>query len=163
VNGFFRQYELMYVVASERDLIGLRTNVRQDPPEQVYVYRVNGSLQSGRRFFMEYIDRINALAQRPAFYNSLTTNCTTNIWTNSRVNAEHLPFSWKILASGHVPEYLHEHGRLADQGQPFTAVQQRAFVNPRAQAAGLSGSASDFSRRIRAGAMPAEAAASAPK
>jgi hypothetical protein len=163
VKGFFRQYELIYVVASERDLIGLRTNVRQDPPEQVHVYRLKGDLQSARRFFMEYVNKINALAKRPEFYNSLTTNCTTNIWMNSRVNAEHLPFSWKILASGHVPEYLHEHGRLADTGQPFTAVQQRAFVNPLAQAAGLSGSTADFSRRIRAGAASADPAASAPR
>jgi Domain of unknown function (DUF4105) len=146
LNGFFRQYELYFVVADERDLIGLRTNHRRDPPEQVYLYRLKGSHAAGRRLFMEYIDQINALAVRPAFYNSLTTNCTTNIWLNSRVNPEHLPFSWKILASGHVPEYLHDHGRLAAGDLPFAEVQRRALVNPRAQAAG---SAADFSRRIR--------------
>jgi Domain of unknown function (DUF4105) len=147
VRGFFRQYELYYVVADERDLIGLRTNHRQDPPEQVYVYRLQGNVDSGRRLFLDYIDRINALAKRPAFYNTLTTNCTTNIWLHSRVNPEHLPFSWKILASGHVPEYLYEQGRLAGAGGlSFAEVQRRALVNARAQAAG---DAADFSRRIR--------------
>jgi hypothetical protein len=149
VNGFFRQYELMYVVASERDLIGLRTNYRQDPPEQVYVYRVAGELQQARRFFMAYVEQINALTRRPAFYNSLTTNCTTNIWMHSLTNPGHLPFSWKVLASGHVPEYLYENGRLVTGGLPFAELQQRALVNARAQAAGAA--AADFSRRIREG------------
>ena len=42
LKGFFRQYELYYVVADERDVIRLRTNYRKDPPEDVYVYRCAG-------------------------------------------------------------------------------------------------------------------------
>ena len=160
VNGFFRQYELYYVVADERDLIGLRTNYRNNPPEQVYVYPLEGRKEEARRVFMDYIDKINALAAKPAFYNSLTTNCTTNIWVSSRVNAGHVPFSWKILASGHVPEYLHEQGRLAGSDRPFAELQLQAFVNGRAQAAGAV--APDFSRRIRDPAAPGSMAARAP-
>jgi Domain of unknown function (DUF4105) len=146
VKGFFRQYELFYVVADERDVIGLRTNHRHDPPEQVYVYRLAGGTEGARRVFLDYMNAINALQARPAFYNSLTTNCTTTIWTHSLVNPGHVPFSWKILASGYVPEYLHEHGRLQDDGLPFEQLQQRARVNERAM---LAGTADDFSRRIR--------------
>jgi hypothetical protein len=146
LKGFFRQYELYYVVADERDVIRLRTNYRRDPPEDVYIYRASGPIEAGRRLFMEYINRINALKARPEFYNSLTTNCTTNIWLNSRVNPQHLPFSWRILASGYVPEYMYEHGRLMTDGLPFSALQQRAHINARAQAADK---AEDFSRRIR--------------
>jgi hypothetical protein len=148
LKGFFRQYELYYVVADERDVIGLRTNYRRDPPEDVYVYRVKGTPEANRRFFLEYINQINALKAKPAFYNTLTTNCTTNIWLNSHVNPEHLPFSWKILASGHVPEFLFEHGRLDAADLPFAEIQRRAHINSRAQAAG---SATDFSQRIRSG------------
>jgi hypothetical protein len=154
VKGFFRQYELYYVVADERDVIRLRTNYRHDPPEQVYVFRLDGSLDAGRRLFMDYIEKINALNARPEFYNSLTTNCTTNIWMHSLVNPGHPPFSWKILASGYVPEYLYEQGLLDGQGLPFAELQQRSLVNARAQAAGT---AADFSRRIRAAAAPAAA------
>jgi len=149
LKGFFRQYELYYVVADERDVIRLRTNYRKDPPEDVYVYRVRGSLESGRRLFTEYINKINELNKNPEFYNTLTTNCTTNIWFHTRVNPGHLPFSWKILASGYVPEYVYESGML-DTGMPFQELQRRAYVNPRAQAADQ---AADFSRRIR---MPPE-------
>ena len=145
LKGFFRQYELYYVVADERDVIGLRTNYRRDPPEDVYVYRQQGRLENGRRVFIEYMKQINGLTTRPDFYNTLINNCTTDIWYNSLVNAEHLPFSWKILASGYVPEYLYESGRL-DTSVPFPELQRRAHVNARAQAAGIG---PDFSRRIR--------------
>lgn len=146
LNGFFRQYELFYVVADERDVIRLRTNYRRDPPEDVYVYRLQGRRENGRRLFMEYVKKINALKAGPEFYNTLTTNCTTNIWFHTMVNPEHLPFSWKILASGYVPEYLYEAGRL-DTRLPFPELQRHAHVNVRAQAADA---AADFSRRIRA-------------
>ena len=147
IKGFFRQYELYYVVADERDVIRLRTNYRRDPPEDVYVYRVQGPIESGRRVFMEYMKRINALRTTPHFYNTLTDNCTTDIWYNTLVIREHLPFSWKILASGYVPEYLYESGRL-DPSASFTELKRRAHVNARAQAADA---AVDFSRRIREG------------
>lgn len=147
IKGFFRQYELFYVVADERDVIRLRTNYRHDPPEDVYVYRLGGSQDNGRRLFLEYMHRINALNAQPEFYNTLTTNCTTNIWTNTHVNDNRLPFSWKILASGYVPEYLHEQGRLAAGDRPFAEIQQQALVNARARDADQ---APDFSQRIRA-------------
>ena len=146
IKGFFRQYELYYVVADERDVIGLRTNHRHNPPEDVYVYRMKGEIENGRKLFLEYIAKVNALKDRPDFYNTLTTNCTTNIWLNAGVNAERVPFSWKILASGHVPELLYEHGRIQTDDLPFAEVQRRAHINARAQAAD---GAADFSRRIR--------------
>jgi hypothetical protein len=146
-KGFFRQYELHYVVADERDVIRLRTNYRHDPPEQVYVYRVQGSIENGRALFAEYLKKINELSVKPEFYNTLTTNCTTNIWLHSLVNPAHAPFTWKILASGYVPEYLYEIGRL-DTSMPFAELTRRAHVNARAQAADK---AADFSRLIRQG------------
>ena len=154
LKGFFRQYELYYVVADERDVIRLRTNYRRDPPEDVYVYRLQGDLDNGRRLFLEYMHRINALHERPEFYNTLTTNCTTTIWMNTRVNASHLPFDWKILASGYLPEFLYEQGRLDTRGLPFAELQQRVHVNARAQAADR---AADFSARIREEITPSPA------
>jgi hypothetical protein len=145
LKGFFRQYELFYVVADERDVIRLRTNYRQDPPEDVYVYRVQAPIENGRRLFMEYMNRINALGNGPEFYNTLTSNCTVAIWYNTLVNAEHLPFSWKILASGYVPHYLYEAGRL-DTRVSFEELMKRSHVNARGRAADA---APDFSRLIR--------------
>ena len=103
-------------------------------------------IENGRRLFMEYMNQINALKTRPDFYNTLINNCTTDIWYNSRVNAQHLRFNWKILASGYVPDYLYESGRL-DTSVPFAELQRRAHVNARAQAADK---AENFSELIRA-------------
>jgi hypothetical protein len=149
IKGLFRQYELYYVVADERDVIRLRTNYRHDPPEDVYVYRLQGSPADGQRVLREYLREINSLRERPKFYNTLTTNCTGNIWLHARVNPGHVPYSWKILASGYVPEYLYEQGRL-DTHLPFSELKRRGHVNALAQAAD---GASDFSQRIRA-ALP---------
>jgi len=146
LSGFFRQYELYYVVADERDVIRLRTNYRHDPPEDVRLYRVRAPAENLRRVFLQYVKEINSLTVQPQFYNTLTTNCTTSIWLNTLVNPGHPAFSWKILASGYVPQYLYETGRL-DASVPFAELEQNAGVNERALAADK---ATDFSRRIRA-------------
>jgi hypothetical protein len=147
VAGFFRQYELYYVVADERDVIRVRTNYRKSPPEDVYIFRVVGSAEHGRRVFLDYMREINALKDRPSFYNTLTTNCTTMILTHAAVNPGHVPMSWKILLSGYAPEYVYEQGRL-DSSLPFAELKRRGHVNAVAQAADQ---ALDFSKRIRAG------------
>jgi len=148
LKGFFRQYELIYVVADERDVIRLRTNYRRDPPEDVYVYRTNSSIDAKRRLFLEYMRRIDALQTQPEFYNTLTTNCTTSIWMNSHVNPGTVPLNWKILVSGYVPEYLYQQGHLEATGLSLQELRERVHVNARARAADK---APDFSRRIRAG------------
>jgi hypothetical protein len=101
IAGFFKQYELTYVVADERDLIGLRTNTRQ-PREDVYVYRTRVQPEKLRHFFLDYVREINELKEHPAFYNTLTTNCTTNVLLHLRVNEGAPPLSWKVLLSGAV-------------------------------------------------------------
>jgi hypothetical protein len=143
--GFFRQYELVYVVADERDVIRVRTNYRKSPPEEVYLFRTIGPLENGRRIFLDYLRDINELRERPCFYNTLTTNCTTMILAHAAVNPGHVPYSWKVLFSGYAPEYVYEQGRL-DPSLPFEELKRRGHINAVAQAADQ---APDFSRRIR--------------
>jgi hypothetical protein len=144
--GFFRNYEIYYVIADERDVIRVRTTYRQ-PQEDVYIYRVSGSRENLRRVFLEYLKSINKLRDHPAFYNTLTTNCTTSVLLHTRVNPESPPFSWKILLSGYVPEYLYELGRL-DTTMPFAQLEKVSRVNERAHSADLDPA---FSQRIREG------------
>jgi len=89
--------------------------------------------------------QINALNKKPEFYNTLIHNCTTTIWLNTRVNPDHVRFTWKLLASGFTPEYLYELDAL-DSTVTFTDLQHRSHINARAQAADK---ARDFSKRIR--------------
>ena len=144
--GFFRQYELYYVVADERDVIGVRTTYRQ-PQEDVYIYRVNGPLDNARRIFLDYLRSMNELRERPSYYNTLTTNCTTSILMHSRMNPESPPLSWKVLLSGYVPDYLYELGRL-DTTKPFSELEELSHINARAHAADKVPA---FSQRIREG------------
>lgn len=145
-KGFFRQYELIYIVADERDVIGLRTHYRKDPIETVYRYPLKSNKESGQRLFLQYIKQINQLSENAAFYNTLLDNCTTSIWFNSLVNENHLVFSWKIILSGYVPDYLYQSG-LLNTDLPFAELKQKALINPIAEKLDLS--ANDFSARIR--------------
>jgi hypothetical protein len=145
LQGFFRRFELIYVVADERDIIGLRTNYRHDPREEVYLYRLEGTRENGQRLFLEYMSKINSLRDHPEFYNSLTTNCAGSIWMLARVNPDHPPYSWKVLLSGYVPEFLYEQQRV-DTSIPFAELQRRSDINARAQGADQT---VGFSQRIR--------------
>ena len=144
--GFFRQYELYYVVADERDVIRVRSTYRQ-PQEDVYVYRTNAPIKNIRRIFLDYIKTMNELRDRPSYYNTLTTNCTTSVLFHTRMNQESPPMSWKILLSGYVPDYLYELGRL-DKTRPFVELERISRVNERARVAGADAA---FSQRIREG------------
>jgi len=146
LKGFFKQYELAYVAAEERDLIRLRTDYR-NPPEDVYLYRTRIPKENARKLFMEYVKQINSLYARPEFYNTLTTNCTTNIVSHVRAFGGKVSFNWKILLSGYAPQYVYELGGL-DDTLSFEELRARSHVNAAARAAG---DAPDFSARIRAG------------
>ncbi len=150
LKGFFRQYELIYIVADERDVIRLRSNYRKNPPEAGYLYRIKGSKENGQRLFLGYLKKINELHKNPQFYNALLDNCTTAIWVRSWVSDEQLPFSWKILLSGYLPEYLYE-TKLLEQQVPLSELQRQAYINSLAQAADQ---ATDFSKRIRVANTP---------
>jgi Domain of unknown function (DUF4105) len=144
--GFFRQYELVYIVGDERDLIRVRTTYRS-PQEDVYVYRLRPPRENIRRAFLDYVSTMNAMRARPRFYNTLTTNCTTGVLLHSRVNPDAPPWSWKVLLSGYVPAYLYDLGRL-DTTRPFPELERLSRVNERAHAADQDPA---FSLRIREG------------
>ena len=144
VKGLFRQFELVYIAADERDLVRLRTNYRQG--EEVYLFRVNGSPRQVRTFFLAYVRRMNELKQRPEWYSALTQNCTTSIRTQ-RAATDRAPWDWRLLANGHGDELLYEHGLIATN-LPLAELKERAHVNACARAADKE---ADFSRRIRQG------------
>jgi hypothetical protein len=146
-KGFFRQYELYYVVADERDVIRVRTTYRQ-PQEDVYIYRTRTPQRNIRRSFLDYLQAINDMCVHPRFYNTLTTNCTTTILMHTRMNPESPPMSWKILLSGYLPDYLYKLGRI-DTAKPFADLEKLSRVNERAQAADKDDAS--FSQRLRQG------------
>jgi len=144
IRGFFRQYELYYVVADERDLVGLRTNYRG---EQVYLYRIRIPPQQARALLIDYLDEVNQLADRPEWYNALTQNCTTTIRGHVQNVGAAGRLDWRMLANGHLDELLYERGQI-DTSMPLAELRSRSNITDKAKAAG---DAADFSARIREG------------
>lgn len=144
LKGFFRQYELIYVVADERDLIRLRTDYR-NPREEVYLYRTRMPQENAQKLFFEYIKTINSLRDKPEFYNTLTTNCTTDVVRHFQSFGGIMRYNWKILLSGYTPLYAYEIGGL-DDTLPFEELRARSYINPKAQ---VIGDAPDFAVKIR--------------
>lgn len=142
VGGLYRQYELIYVAADERDVVRLRTNFRKG--EEVHHYRFTIPLEATRERFLGYIRRINELADSPEFYNAVTDNCTTSI----RLQADpgqRQPFDYRMLLNGTIDELLYERGFI-DRSVPFEVLKRGAHINARARAAD---DAPDFSDRVR--------------
>jgi Domain of unknown function (DUF4105) len=146
IAGFFKRYELIYVVGDERDLIRVRTNYRR-PEELAYLYRTRMNPTNARRLFLEYVDRINQLKERPDFYNTLTTNCTTDVWSLARALSDRIVIDWRVLLSGYFPDYAYDLGSL-DTSRAFAELKARSLINDKAHAADQD---PDFSRRIREG------------
>src|SRR6184192_1973999 len=155
IGGLYRQFELIYVVADERDVIRLRTNYRK---EDVYLYRTTVSPAQARQRFLEYINSLNTLRTTPRWYNAITTNCTTSIRTQHPRN-ERVPWDWRILLNGKGDELMYERHAIVTGGLPFAELKSRSLIDARARAANDS---PDFSKLIREGlpfALPSDASA----
>ena len=148
VLGFFRQFELYYVFADERDLVGLRIRHRG---EDVYLYRLQTPVETARAVLLDYLEEANRLAARPRWYNALTHNCTTAIRYHMKNIAAENPWNWRILVNGRIDELGYERGSI-DTSLPFEELRARSNINERARAAA---SAPNFSQRIREG-LPGE-------
>lgn len=144
IGGLYRQFELIYIVADERDVIRLRTNYRN---EDIYLYRTTISPAHARERFLEYVHSLNALRNKPRWYNAITTNCTTSIRTQHPPN-ERMPWDWRILLNGKGDELMYERHLIATGGLPFAELKARSLINARAKAADAS---TDFSQLIRVG------------
>lgn len=141
--SLFKQFELIYVVGDERDLVGLRTNHRD---EKVYLYRLNASADDARRLLMVYLSRINELADKAEFYHLLSNSCTINIVRYANAAGRKGRFDIRHLFNGLIDSYLYHSGRI-DTTLPFNELRERSLIN---RAAKDADPASDFSQWIRA-------------
>ena len=144
VRGFFRQFELYYVVADERDVVGVRTNQRG---EHVFLYRVRMPLAAARAVLVDYLEEIDRLAHQPRWYNAFTQNCTTTIRMHLKNVGLARALDWRLLANGRLDELMYQRGTI-DTNLPLPELRRRSEITEQAKAAGT---AADFSRRIREG------------
>jgi len=143
IASLFKQFELIYVVGDERDLVRVRTNYRN---EDVFLYRLNISPENARRLFLVYLDRINQLADHPEFYHLLSNSCTINIIRYANVAGRVGGLDFRHVLNGFIDGYLYRSGRM-NSTLPFDELRQRSWINEAAQAAPNT---EDFPQRIRA-------------
>ena len=143
VGGFFKDFESILVAAPESDIVRVRTNVRG---EDDYLYPLSMSHDAMRALFLSYTDTANRLAAQPAFYNTITSNCTTVVYRMARQLDPGLPWDARLLLTGYLPGYLYKIGAL-DHRLTLDEWNRRARITERARA---SRAGEDFSASIRA-------------
>jgi len=144
LRGFFRQFELYYVVSDERDLIRLRTNFRG---EDVYLYRLRAPPARARSLLLDYLAKVNRLEKEPDWYNAFTHNCTTAVLLHVRDLGIPFSWNWKIFLNGYIDETLYQQGAI-NRSLPFDRLRERSAISSVARAIE---SPAEFSRSIRTG------------
>ncbi len=143
VKGALRQYELMYVVADERDVIGLRAKHRKD---DVYLYRTQTTPEQTRTLLMDVMARVNKLAVEPEFYDTFSNNCTTNLVAHiNRIAPRRVPMDVGVVLPGYADRLAYELKLLEVNGS-FEETKRRAEVTRLAR---RYADEADFSERIR--------------
>lgn len=110
LRGLLRQYELTYIIGDERDLIGLRANHRHD---DVHLYPTRITPDAARTLFVSMLERANAVAAKPEFYNTLSNTCTTNIVDHVNLIApDPIPFSYKTVLPAYSDDLAFDLGMI---------------------------------------------------
>jgi hypothetical protein len=116
LKGLFRQYELIYVWATERDVIGVRTRCRKKSVTHLFEAVVLGP-GNERRMLESYLGRTNKLSVEPEWYNTITNTCTTNIVGHvNQVYPGRVPRAISILLPGLSPKLLHRNNLVKMTG-----------------------------------------------
>jgi hypothetical protein len=144
VAGLLRNFELIYIIGDERDLIGRRAVAEGD---NTYLYPVNAPKERIRELFIAMLARANRLQQHPEFYNSIFNSCTTNLVAHvNQVVPGRIPASWRVLVPGYADEVALKLG-LIQTGDGLAAARQKFLINERARTAIASDSFSELIRR----------------
>ncbi len=150
--SLFKQFELVYVVGEERDIIRVRTAQRN---EEVFMYHMRVSPAAAQRLFRVYVRRINELAARPEFYHLLSNSCTVNIVRYANVaggTADELAqrlheFDIRHLLNGWIDRYFYDQ-EMIDTSMSLSVLRVRSHVN---DASNASPPDADYPARIRVG------------
>jgi hypothetical protein len=130
VTGLFRQYEVMYVIGDERDLIGQRAVFDDD---RVYLYPIRAKSERIREMFVSMLARANRLREKPEFYNTLTNNCTSNVVDHvNQVAPRTVPAGIKTMLPGYTDEVAYGLG-LIETDVALDATRDRYLINARAK------------------------------
>ena len=148
VRGLLREYELMYVIGTERDVVGVRTEIWR---EDVSLYPVRASRDAMRRTFVDMVTRAERLAVEPEFYNTLANSCSSNIVRHvNAISPGHVRAGIRTALPGYSDRLAWERGLIASD-LPFNIARERFRVRAIAR---RRPTADDYSAAIRRGFPP---------
>jgi hypothetical protein len=140
IRGLYRQQELIFLAADERDVILRRTKYSQN--QKAYLYRLTAGAEELRTVFLDYIDAIDNLRKKPRWYHVIFTNCTTAFY---RLPSTRYRFDWRVIANGRLDWSLYKDGRL-DRTLSFADLRRFSCLNDIANTAPEDGFG-DYIRR----------------
>ena len=142
-KGLLNEYEIMYVIADERDVVKLRSNFRKD---DVYIYPIKTSQEKTKELFLDMMQRVKKLETEPEFYNTITNTCTTGILYHvNKISPKRIPFDFRVLVPGYSDKLGYEIG-LFDTELSFEEAREKFHINKRAE---KFSDDPEFSRLIR--------------
>jgi len=129
LRSLYRQQEVIFLVADERDVILRRT--KHGPSQEAHLYRFKATPDELRTVFLDYIGAINSLHETPRWYHGVCANCTTTFY---RLPSRHFRYDWRVIANARLDEALYEAGRL-EGNLPIHELRRMAHLNDIANSA----------------------------
>jgi len=142
LRGLYRQHELIFLAADERDVILRRTKYSRN--QKAYLYPVKAGPEELRAVFLDYVDAINSVFEKPRWYHVIFTNCTTAFY---RLPSTRYRFDWRVIANGRLDRALYKDGRI-DRTLPFAELRRLAYLNDVANAAPEEGFGDHIRREL---------------
>lgn len=129
-RGLFNEYELMYIIADERDAVYLRTNIRGD---DMYLYPTVATPEQAKVLFVDMLNEANDIAAQPRFYNTFMSNCTTNLVKHiNRLRQTPIRFSPRYVMPGYSDQLAYDLGLLPND-IPFEELKKRSKADDRVE------------------------------
>ena len=129
IRSLYRQEELIFIAADERDVILRRTKYSQG--QKAHLYRLAAEAEEIRTAFLDYVDTINSLYDRPRWYHVVYANCVTSFY---QLPHSKWRWDWRVLANGRLDRALYESGRL-ERALPFRELRRLSYLNDIANSA----------------------------
>lgn len=146
LSGFYKQFELIYIVSSDRDAVMKRTHY--DKNNDIYIYKLATSAEDARKLLLEYLETVNSIYEQPRWYNTLLSNCTTNIRVHEVAASDFpMPWDWGLVLPGLFAQGIYGEGGMASD-LPFEKLEARGHLNPLSREVGY---VDDFWIKIRQG------------
>lgn len=130
IAGIYWNYEIIYIIGDERDLIGLRANIRKDP---VYLFPIKASNVQIKKLFLSMLQRARNVNDKPEYYNSLFNTCSTNIARHLKENFDlHLGVDFRLIFPGYADEIAYDL-HLIDTNLSLEKARETFLINSRSQ------------------------------